>query len=49
MFALAKSHDPEKADIPLTLPPKASFNNLNNLFIYNILRKTKSTPPSYVW
>jgi hypothetical protein len=42
MFALAKSHDPEKADIPSTLPPKASFNNRNNLLIFNNLQKTKS-------
>jgi hypothetical protein len=49
IFALAKSHDPEKADIHSTLPPKASFNNRNNLLIFNILRKTKSTPPSHVW
>jgi hypothetical protein len=49
MFALAKSHDPEKADMYLTLPPKASFNNRNNLLIFNTLRKTNSTPPSHVW
>jgi hypothetical protein len=49
MLALAKSHDPEKADIYSTLLPKASFNNRNNLLILNILRKSKSTPPSNVW
>jgi hypothetical protein len=48
MFALAKSNDPEKADIRSTLPPKASYNNRNNPLIFNALRTTKSTPPSHL-
>jgi hypothetical protein len=49
MFALAKSNDPEKIDIRSTLPPKALFNNRNNLLIFNTLQTIKPTPPSHLW
>jgi hypothetical protein len=48
IFALAKSNDPEKADILSTLPPKASYNNRNNLLISNTLQTIKSTPPLHL-